>query len=288
MTVDALKLNPFPFLLALCCLALEGCGLRALNLVTPESGLRKTLDISYGPDSRHRLDVYTPAGAAGAPVVVFFYGGTWMSGSRHEYLYIAASLTARGMVTVIPDYRLYPDIKFPAFLEDAAAAVAWVQRHVREHGGNPDNVVLMGHSAGAHIAAMLTLDERYLRAAQARPAQGMIGLAGPYDFLPLRREDLKDLFGPPERYPESQPVRFVDGDEPPLLLLHGSRDGLVYPRNSERLAARVEEAGGCVRSVFYRQHSHASIVLSLSPLFLKPDVIRQIESFVKNPDCQTE
>lgn len=269
-----------------CCLALEGCSLGTLSLVTPESGFSKTLDISYGPDSRHRLDVYTPERAADAPVVVFFYGGTWMSGSKHEYLYVAAALAARGIVTVIPDYRLYPDIKFPAFLEDAASAVAWVQRHIGEHGGNAHNIILMGHSAGAHIAAMLALDEAYLSAARARPVQGMIGLAGPYDFLPFRREDLKDMFGPPERYPESQPVRFVDGDEPPLLLLHGRRDGLVYPRNTERLAARVRETGGCVRAVFYRHHSHASIVLSLSPLFLKPDVIRQIESFVQDPSCK--
>jgi acetyl esterase/lipase len=203
MTVDARKPNPFAFLSALCCcLTLAGCGLRTLNAITPESGFGRTPDIAYGPDPRHRLDIYTPAGAtADAPVIVFFYGGTWMSGGRHEYLYIAATLTARGIVTVIPDYRLYPDVRFPAFLEDAASAVAWVQKHIAAYGGNARNVVLMGHSAGAHIAAMLTLDERYLDAANARPVQGMIGLAGPYDFLPLRRDDLKDLFGPPERYP---------------------------------------------------------------------------------------
>lgn len=279
----------FIFLTAACSLALEGCGLRTLNAITPESGFSKTLDIAYGSDVRQRLDIYAPARpAADAPVIVFFYGGTWSSGDKHEYRYIAASLTARGIVTAIPDYRLYPGVKFPLFLEDAAAAVAWVQRHAADHGGNARNIVLMGHSAGAHIAAMLALDERYLQAAQAQPVQGMIGLAGPYDFLPLQRDDLKDLFGPPERYSESQPVSFVDGNEAPLLLLHGRRDGMVYPRNTERLAGRVREAGGCVRTVFYRHHSHASIVLSLSPLFLKPDVIRQIENFVKNPDCQTE
>ena len=144
----------------------------------------------------------------------------------------------------------------------------------------------MGHSAGAHIAAMIALDAHYLDEVQARPVQGMIGLAGPYDFLPLRRDDLKDLFGPPERYPESQPVNFVDDDDPPLLLLHGRHDGLVYPRNTESLAARMNAAGGCAKAVYYPSLSHASILLGLSPLFLKPDILRQIESFVKNPGCE--
>lgn len=272
---------------ALCCLTLTGCGLSTLNLITPEGGFRQTPAIAYGSDARHRLDIYTPdKPAANAPVVVFFYGGSWSSGSRQEYRYVAAALTARGIVAVIPDYRLYPRVKFPLFINDGAAAVAWVQEHIAGYGGDPRNIFLMGHSAGAHIAAMLALDERYLQAVQAQPVQGMIGLAGPYDFLPLRREDLKDMFGPPERYPESQPVHFVDGREPPLLLLHGRRDGIVYPRNTENLAARVNAAGGCVKPVYYRQLSHASIVLGLSPLFLKPDILRQIENFIKNPDCK--
>jgi acetyl esterase/lipase len=285
MTAVRGALNPVLLLAAVCWL--PGCGLGTVNFLTSESGFSKTPDIAYGSNTRHRLDVYAPAKiAANAPVVVFFYGGTWSSGDRREYLYVAASLAARGIITVIPDYRLYPDIKFPAFLEDGAAAVAWVQQHIADYGGNPRNILVMGHSAGAHIAAMLALDERYLQGAAAKPVQGMIGLAGPYDFLPLRRDDLKDMFGPPERYPESQPINFVDGDEAPLLLLHGGRDWTVYPRNTENLAARVEAQGGCVKSVHYRQLDHFSIVAALSPLFLKPDILRQIENFIKDPGCK--
>lgn len=282
------KINPLVFFLfALCCLAPAGCSLRTLNLVTPESGFKKTLDIPYGPDARQRLDIYEPAKGRGAmPVIIFFYGGTWSSGDKDEYRYVASALTARGIVTVIPDYRLYPRIKFPVFIEDGAAAVAWVQQHIAGYRGDPRNIFLMGHSAGAHIAAMLTLNESYLQAGRAEAVRGMIGLAGPYDFLPLKRDDLKEIFGPPERYPESQPVRFVDGGEPPLLLLHGLRDNLVYPRNTERLAARVQSHGGCVKTVFYRQHNHASLLLGLSPLFLKPDILRQVDIFIKDPHCR--
>jgi acetyl esterase/lipase len=268
---------------------LPGCNLGTLNLLASEDGFKLATDVAYGPDQRQRLDIYTPArSSTPAPVVIFFYGGSWSSGDKNRYLYVASALTARGFVAVIPDYRLYPHIKFPAFVEDGAAAVAWVQRHIAAHGGDPRNVVVMGYSAGAHIAALLTLDERYLPAAAAKPVQGMIGLAGPYDFLPFSNEHLEDMFGPPERYPESQPINFVDGKEPPLLLLHGRRDKLVYPLNTELLARRVEARGGCVKAVIYQRVDHITMLLRLSPVFLKPDILRQIEDFVKNPpDCKT-
>jgi acetyl esterase/lipase len=267
---------------------LSGCNLGTLNLLASESGLTNTADLSYGPDQRQRLDIYTPAESSSAPVVIFFYGGSWSSGNKNRYLYVASALTERGFVTVIPDYRLYPHIKFPAFVEDGAAVVAWVQQHIAAYGGNPRNVFVMGYSAGAHIAAMLALDERYLPAAAAKPVQGMIGLSGPYDFLPLNNEHLENMFGPPERYPESQPINFVDGSEPPMLLLHGKRDKLVYPFNTEHLARRVEARGGCVKTVIYPRVDHVNMLLRLSPVFLKLDILRQIEDFVKNPpDCKT-
>lgn len=266
---------------------LSGCSLRTLNLLASESGFKRATDISYGFDKRQQLDIYTPvASASPAPVVIFFYGGGWHRGDKDTYLYVAASLTKRGFVTVIPDYRLYPHIKFPVFIEDGAAAVAWVQEHIAAYGGNAQNIILMGYSAGAHIAAMLTLDERYLRATAAKPVQGMIGLSGPYDFLPFTHEEMNDIFGPPERYPESQPINFVDGKEPPLLLLHGKRDTLVYPLNTENLAGRVAALGGCAKTVIYPRLDHVTMLVRLSPLLLKLDILRQIENFVKDPDCE--
>jgi acetyl esterase/lipase len=274
------------FFQTLLIILLPGCSLNTLNLLASKSAFKRAVDISYGADTRQRLDVYTPGALARpAPVILFFYGGGWNNGDKNSYLYVASSMTQRGFVTVVPDYRLYPYIRFPAFIEDGAAAVAWVQKHISAYGGDPENVILVGYSSGAHIAAMLNLDERYLPAAGARPVQGMIGLAGPYDFLPFNNEHLENMFGPPERYPESQPVNFVDGNEPPLLLLHGGRDKLVYPHNTERLAARVRQYGGCVKTVIYPKLDHISLLVRLSPVFLKPDVIRQIENFVKAPGC---
>jgi acetyl esterase/lipase len=282
------KNRPLVLLLSALIFPLSGCNLGTLNLLASEDGFKRTADLSYGSDQRQHLDIYTPAGSsAPAPVIIFFYGGSWINGNKNSFLYVASALTARGFVTVIPDYRLYPHIKFPAFVEDGAAVVAWVQQHIADYGGNPRNVVVMGYSAGAHIAALLALDEHYLPAAAAEPVQGMIGLAGPYDFLPFSDERLQDMFGPPERYPASQPINFVDGTEPPLLLLHGKRDKLVYPLNTEHLARRVEARGGCVKAVIYRRVDHLNMLLRLSPVFLKPDILRQIENFVKNPpECK--
>jgi acetyl esterase/lipase len=268
---------------------LPGCSLRTLNLLASESGFKRAVDISYGPDARQQLDIYTPvAAASGAPVVVLIHGGGWPHGDKAALHYVAASLTERGFVTVIPDYRLYPHIKFPAFIEDGAAAVAWVQEHIAAYGGDAANIVLLGYSSGAHIAALLTLDERYLLAAAAKPVQGMIGLAGPYDFLPFTHVEMQDIFGPPERYPESQPINFVDGREPPLLLLHGSRDTLVNPLNTENLARRVAARGGCVQSKIYPRLDHITLLVRLSPLLLKPDILNRIENFVKNPSCKNQ
>lgn len=178
--------------------AMAGCSGQALiNGLTPSGGYSKTADLAYGEQPRQRLDVYVPEDAApGAPVVLYFYGGRWEQGSKAGYKFLAQALTSRGFVAVIADYRLYPQVKFPAFVEDGARAVAWVREHAGDYGADPNKLVLMGHSAGAHIAAMLTLDEQYLAAVGGTPKTwlaGTIGLAGPYDFLPLEADDLKDL-----------------------------------------------------------------------------------------------
>ncbi|HEX5057559.1 MAG TPA: alpha/beta hydrolase [Gammaproteobacteria bacterium] len=266
---------------------LSGCSLDTLNLLASESVFERTADIAYGPDLRQRLDIYKPVAASSrTPVVVFFYGGGWHNGNKNSFLYVASALTKRGLVTVIPDYRLYPNIKFPAFVQDGAAAVAWVQQHIADYGGDPDHIVVMGHSAGAHIAALLALDERYLRALAARPVQGMIGLSGPYDFLPFSHVEMNDIFGPAERYPESQPINFVDVKDPPLLLLHGGRDTLVSPSNTLNLANRVNARGGCVESVIYPRLDHVTLLVRLSPWLLKPDILNRVENFAKAPGCK--
>lgn len=265
--------------------ALAGCSpQRALNAFVPDDGYRLSAGRAYGDHPRQRLDVYVPrAGALPAPVVVFFYGGRWSSGERAGYRFVAQALTERGYVAVVPDYRLYPEVRFPAFVEDGAAVVAWVRHHIGDYGGDPGQVFLMGHSAGAHIAAMLATDRRFLHAEGLAPTDlaGFVGLAGPYDFLPLKADDLRDMFGPPARFPASQPVRFVNGDEPPTLLVHGLDDGTVLPRNSRRLAAALEAAGVPVDTVFYPDAGHVRVVAALgSPLRFAAPVLTDVAAFL--------
>jgi acetyl esterase/lipase len=248
---------------------LSACATRSLvNAFVPDDGYTLHSGIAYGDHARQRLDVYVPEPApSAAPVVVFFYGGRWRSGDRDFYRFVGQALVARGYVAVIADYRLYPEVRFPAFIEDGARAVRWAREHAAGYGGDPGRLFVMGHSAGAHIAALLALDPQYLQAVGGRREwlAGMIGLAGAYDFLPLTDDDLKDIFGPPERYPLSQPINHVDGRNPPLLLLHGRTDTTVRLKNTVNLAERVRAAGGSVQTVIYPVMGHARMIASLAP-----------------------
>lgn len=267
--------------------ALAGCsGQGLVNALTPSAGYRLHTGLAYGDAARQRLDVYAPRAAAGeAPVVVFFYGGRWSQGERAGYRFVGQYLAAQGAVAVIPDYRLHPEVGFPAFVHDGAAAVAWARRHAADYGGDPSRLFVMGHSAGAHIAAMLATDARYLAAEGGDRdwLAGMIGLAGPYDFLPLTDADLKTIFGPETAWPRSQPVNFVDGGEPPMLLLHGAADATVHAEDSEILAARVEAAGGRARLRLYEGIGHIRILAVLAaPLrWLAPSTATDVARFLK-------
>ena len=247
---------------------LAGCSpVDLLNATIPTDGYSLAEGIAYGTGDRHRLDIYVPDDLVGpAPVVVFFYGGSWKRGDRGDYLFAAQALASRGFVTVVPDYRLYPEVRFPGFLQDSAQAVAWTQGSIAEHGGDPDRIFVMGHSAGAYNAAMLALDPRYLAAAgvERDALSGMIGLAGPYDFLPLDTRTTRQIFGDAPDLPATQPVRYATAEVPPLLLLSGADDGTVLPRNSESLARAVTEAGGSAELRVYPDIGHIGVVLALA------------------------
>lgn len=245
--------------------------LAMFNGLTPKDRLAAPAvrDVSYGSGPRQQVDVYPAPGTGAKPVVVFFYGGGWDSGRRQDYAWAARALAAQGFVTVVPDYRLVPEVRFPAFLEDSAAAVRWARDHAAEYGGDPDRIVLMGHSAGAYNAVMLGLDRRFLDAAGVPQSaiRGVVGLAGPYDFYPWDADASRNAFG---QYPEplqTQPVTFARAAAPPLLLLHGDKDPTVRMRNTERLAAKVREAGGRVETKIYPGVDHRAIVLALSRPF---------------------
>jgi acetyl esterase/lipase len=216
--------------------------------------------IPYGAGPRRSLDVYVPEQARGAaPVVVFLYGGSWDSGAKEDYRFVGGALAAAGFVTVIPDYRLYPEVVFPSFLDDCAAAFAWASAHAAAYGGG-DRVFLVGHSAGAYNAAMLALDPSYRARAGSGPLAGTVGIAGPYDFLPVQTAELKAIFGQPPTPPATQPIDHVDGRNAPMLLLAGSADTTVLPRNTQRLAARIRSAGGPVQSRLYPGIDHKEII----------------------------
>lgn len=248
---------------ALAVLVLSACQpayFKVLNAsVEPGIANSRIYDAEHGLS----LDVYPARNATGpAPIVVFFYGGSWQGGRREYYRFVGEALSARGVVVVIPDYRKAPRFVFPAFMHDAASATAWTLDHARELGGDPARVHVMGHSAGGHIAALLGTDARYLARRNVRTGQlaGVIGLAGPYDFLPITDPSIKQVFGAEKDWPQSQPVNFVDGDEPPFLLIHGGSDRRVWPMNSERLAARLRAHEGTVSLRIVADTGHIGLV----------------------------
>lgn len=265
-------------------LLITGCSSRQmLNSLTPSRGYALASNVVYDAKNNLRLDVYSPREAKDAPVVVFFYGGRWSEGKKEEYKFVGEALASRGFVAVLPDYRLYPQVRFPAFVQDGASAVAWIHANVATYGGDPGKIFVMGHSAGAHIAAMLALKEDFMAGAGGSRSwlRGMIGLAGPYDFMPITDPQLRDVFGPPEKFELSQPILFTEGDNPPMLLMHGEDDEIVWVKNTRNLAQAVVKAGGPMETVIYPKMSHRMIVASLAkPLRGQTDVIQHVNDFV--------
>ncbi|NEX64761.1 alpha/beta hydrolase [Noviherbaspirillum sp. 17J57-3] len=258
-----------------------------INGLTP-GGARAFTDLAYGSLPRQRLDVYAPPNASGPlPVVVFFYGGNWQSGSRTDYAFVGRMLARRGMVVVVADYRLYPEVRYPDFLLDAAQSVAWTRRNIAPYGGDPDRIFVMGHSAGAYNAAMVALDGRWLGRFGMTPAmlRGWIGLAGPYNFLPIENPYTRPVFLYPDTPQDSQPIRHASHAAPPALLVAASRDELVNPStNTGALAARLREQGASVTEKSFDRVSHETLVASLSaPLQFLAPTLDVIDAFVHGP-----
>src|SRR5580658_10592982 len=242
-----------------------------------------TTSIAYAKGARHTLDVCRPKSATAAPVIVFFYGGGWRSGSKRTYRYVAKALARRGYVAVLPDYRIYPQARYPDFLDDGAQAVRWVKDNAERFGGDPQKIFLMGHSAGAHIAAMLAIDATWLQKVGLVPGRdiaGLIGVSGPYDFLPLKDEILKIIFGGANR-PETQPISHVGAGAPPALLLTGDADTVVEAGNTARFTGRLRAAGNDATAVIYPRVGHYIIVAALAPIlrFFAP-VLRDTDAFI--------
>jgi acetyl esterase/lipase len=273
-------------------LVLGACSpVKVLNALTPDDTFNKTAGIAYGDDPRQKLDVYVPRHPLkGAPVVVFFYGGSWNSGNRGDYTFVGEALASRGIVAVLADYRLYPQVRYPLFLEDGARAVAWTKAHISEYSGNPQRLYLMGHSSGAYNASMLALDTNLLGAVGMSPKDlsGWIGLAGPYDFLPIENPDVRPVFFWPDSPAQSQPINHVSRGAPPALLIAASKDNLVNPkRNTGGLASKLREASVPVQDLYYSRPSHITLVATLSrPLRRLAPVLDQVVGFIEHTPTQ--
>jgi acetyl esterase/lipase len=278
------------FLTLFLSLCLSGCtrlSLAAVNAPTYLSGATVMRDLFFGSQPSQKLDIYMPKARESKPhdVIVFLYGGRWQSGKKEEYRFVADALVNRGYIVVIPDYRKYPEVKFPVFVEDSAAAIAWVTNNIVQYGGNSARIHVMGHSAGAHIGALVVADKKYLAMHHMNAdttIKSFVGLAGPYDFIP-DEPDLKDMFGPPENYKNMQASNFIDGHEPPMLLLHGVNDDLVKISNLKKLQKKIIGKNGRVQTKLYDGVDHMWIIGAFSWLgYNKPNIVDDVDAFFKS------
>ncbi len=257
-------------------------GLMVANTLARFDDYRLTADQAYGTHALNMLDIYQPKEQAKG-TVIFFYGGCWgacTTFTRKHYRFVAQALTTRGYVVVIPDFRRFPEVLFPQMMEDGTAVVAWVSENIRRFGGRDHQVFLMGHSSGGHLAAMLTVNERYLGVRLHQNIRGFIGLAAPYDFI-FDKPYLPKVFAGID-YPESQPSHFVDGSEPPLLLLYGNEDEAVSMRNIVNMTKIVRQKGGEVETHIYKGVDHADLLAALSiPYRSRFDVMNDIAAFLQ-------
>jgi acetyl esterase/lipase len=258
-----------------------------LDALVPESGYRLVADCRFREGERGLVDLYLPD-AASIPLatVVFIYGGNWRSGGRRDYRFVGQALAARGFAVAIPDYRLFPEVRYPTFLEDNAAAFAWVATEASAFGLDPARLYLMGHSAGAYNAAMLALDRRWLAASGRDPRRdlrGFIGLAGPYDFLPLDA-NVAAVLGSARDPRETQPIFFVAGGEAPMLLATGLDDTVVRPGNSMRLAEAVRARGGRADLKTYPGVGHVALIADVAATLQSKatPVIEDVVAFIRS------
>ena len=281
------------FLAALIACLMSACTpIKVLNSLVPDNGYSLVSAIAYGTNARQKLDIYLPKAADQSTkldsaklkkVIIFYYGGNWDSGERANYKFVAEALVSHGYIVVIPDFRLYPEVLFPALMVDPVTVAKWVKTHINQYGGDVNKVFLAGHSSGAHMAVMMSINPEYLAEASLKPNDfaGVIGLAGPYDFLPLKSDRLKTIFGNEAQQLKSQPINFVDGKNPPLLLAVGKKDGTVWPRNTVNLAKKIKENNGLVEVHEFASYGHVDMVSKLAkPLRGNGELLKSIITFI--------
>ena len=236
-----------------------------INLLVSRAGYRVHRGLAYGVDPRQKLDVYVPSGLRlPAPMVLFFYGGGWQGGNRADYLAFGQAMASAGLVAAVADYRLYPQVTYPAFVEDAAGALAFVHAHAAQYSGDPGRIFLAGHSAGAYNAVMLASEPKFIAAKGGSLdwIRGVIGIAGPYNFLPMSDPVYVDMFHGTNNI-DSMPVHHIDGPRPPMLLISGSDDHTVGLCNTNDMSERLKRFGNDVQVIFYKGVGHIGVILAL-------------------------
>jgi len=267
--------------------AASGCarvGLATLNGLASLGDYERHSDLQYGPDELNGLDVYQPKNLeTAAPVILFWYGGCWggcQTYTREHYKFVGDTLASAGYVVVIPDYRRHPEVRFGEIMTDAAAAFEWTTNNIEQYDGDASKIYLAGHSAGGHIAVTLGIDERRLTDEQRKHVVGLIGLAAPYDWK-FDTDYHYQLFGPEENYPDAQPIRFVDGSEPPMLLQWGLDDTTVYPRNIDNMETRLNTVGSKVTAKRYADVDHIGILTAFArPFRNRKPIVSDIRAFI--------
>jgi acetyl esterase/lipase len=237
-------------------------------------------DKDYGQNPRQKLDIYMPRERSGPlPIVMFVHGGSWQEGNKHPYAFVGRALAAKGFMAMVMNYRLFPESRYPAFVEDVDFALRWAQENGESLGGNPDKLFAMGHSAGAYNIAQAVLDERY--AATRAKLAGVVTLAGPFDFLPLDSRITIKVFGEVPDLPDTQPVNHSRTDAPPFLILHGSADTTVYPKNAIALDKALKSMGASSTLKIYDGVSHVGILLALAKPLRKTPVLEDAVAFMR-------
>lgn len=276
-------------ILAVLSSACTQAGLFVANLPAKLGQNTITQSIPFGEESWQKLDIYQPKiqskDTQPLPVVVFFYGGSWEDGNKEMYQFVGNAFANQGYIAVIADYGKYPDIAFPTFVEDGAKAVAWTYQSIANYGGNSDKIYLAGHSAGAYIAAMLTADNRYLgeEGLSNNIISAFAGLAGPYDFEP-NTDSLKAIFqsAKANNYQGMKVTNYIDGNEPPMLLVWGEKDETVYRRNIDLLAEKIKQKNGKVETILYPEMNHTDLVKDMVWILSKDKpILKDMVTFFK-------
>lgn len=246
------------------------------NIMTPfnvpgayDSNAVKHADIPFADGKRFKLDVYVPdPPGISAPVVMFIYGGAWRAGDKFDYEFVGRALASRGFIAVVPDYRLFPEVRYPDFLEDNARAALWIEKNIASFGGDPSRLFLAGHSAGAYNAVMLALDASFFReAGVTMPIGAVAGLSGPYDFYPFEYDDVRNSFGSAPNPEGTQPVNLITADTPPMLLMQGVTDFIVRVQNSEHFAEKLRASNVWVTEKYFDNTGHMETVMAMGAMW---------------------